>query len=814
MSFISELRVAGRSLARRPGWTAAAIATLALGISGAVAVGGIAYGVLERPLPYPDSERIVRVYEVTSSGSRINVADPNYLDLAGLPGFAALAELQSGTYPVQLGDEPQRITVANASRDFFSIFGLRPKIGRLFRAEELAPGRAPVALISERLWRDRLGAANDLSTLRLRISGTSYSIVGVLPARFDFPAGAEIWTPREQDGYLPSRTAHNSRVIGRIAPGTSLAVLRQQASSLAARLRDQYGDRVDLTDVAVVPLLESMVSGVRQSLVVELWAAALLLLAAIVNAASLLLARLETRRRELATRLALGARAREIALHLLAETALVIAPAGAIALAVAAAAIAALHRAAPGQLPRLDAIRLDAPTVALALALCVVAGVVLVALTVRRALGWSVETELRQGSNSVLGGGRRRLRGVSLAVQAGASLVLLVGVALMGASLERLLRVDPGFRSAGIAALDVYTPQPGSGSALAERSHRLAELLDQLRTVPGVRQVGLVSTLPMGGDAANGSFIDLPDPKAVPTTFEGFETLAHSGARTGYAYYLGASEGYFATMGIRLLEGRLFTPGDTMESQHVAVVSETVAKATWPGQSALGRFLEFGNMDGDLRPLEVIGVVADVHQTGLGDGPTPAIYTCFRQRPQGGWMWSAVMAGGADSPAAPALARSIARRVFPDAPTRFRTVSGILAQSLAERKLLVWLLALFAGAAGALAGGGVFASVALSVASRRREYALRMALGADPRDVRRAATASGMIPVALGLGGGLVVAFAGSSVLRTLLYGIAPRFLPPYFVALVLVAAVAGLAAWLPARRAAAIEPSTALRAD
>jgi len=814
MTIASDLRLAVRSLARRPGWTASVVATLTLGLTGAIVVGGICYGVLVRPLPFPEPDRIVRAYEVSARGHRMSVADPNYLDLERLPAISGLAQAQWVTTAARVGDEPLRLSAAYVSRDFFAIFGVGPVRGRLFTEEERKPGGPAAALISERLWRSRFGAEPDLAKLRLRVDDGEHAIVGVLPAAFDFPAGVGLWLPRERWELLPSRTAHNFKVFGRLANGTSLAAARAQASELGGRIAHEFGDRVDLVDFALVPVADSLVAEVRPALLIELAAAAFLLLVAIVNATALLLARLESRRRDLATRLALGARRGEIVVHLLAESALVVTAATAAALAAAGAALGAIRRLAPAQLPRIDAIRLDAPVVSLALAAALATAAALAWMTARRAAGWSVDRELRQSGNAVLGGRRGGLRDIAIAVQAGASLVLLIGTTLLASSLGRLLRVDPGFRDADTLVLDLYTPSPEEPGQVARRAATLARLEGELAALPGVDAAGLVSALPVGASSANGTFIELSGPDAAPGSLEGFEDLVHSGARTGDATYLVASEGYFPAMGIPLRSGRLFEPRDTIDRQHVALVSESVARTLWPGESALGRYLEFGNMDGDVRALEVVGVVADVRQDGLAEAPTPAIYTCFRQRPQGAAAWSVVLAGGARSTALPGLVRARAREVFPDAPTRLRTIAGVLDESLADRRMLLELLALFAGVAVALAAAGVFGAVALGVASRRREYALRMALGADGSEVTRHAVLTGLTPVAAGLGGGLLLAVAASGALRALLFGVAPNYLPAYGAALAVVAAAALAAAWLPARRAATVEPASALRAD
>ncbi len=816
-AFLADLRLAARALGRRPAWTATIVLTLALGLGGAIAVGSLAYGVLLRPLPYPEADRLIRLYEVDGRGSRMQVADPNFLDLQASGAFAGLAEVQSGAVAVQLAEQPARIGLANVSRDFFPVFGVRPLAGREFTRAELAVGAPRVALIGEALWRSRFGASADLAALGLRVQGVPYQVVGVLPAAFDFPAGTGIWTPREQDEFLPSRTAHNSRVFGRLAAGTTLASARARTSAVAARLVAELGDRIDLRDVAVVPLRESLTATARPALLAELAAAAALLLVAIVNAAGLLSARLETRRRELATRRALGARGREIVRQLLAESSLLVGAGSVLGLFGAAFGIRLLRGAAPAFLPRLDAVRIDLPVALLALAVTAAAAVTLAALTARRVLGWNVESELRAGAVATLGGRRRRLAGLPVAVQSAAAFVLVVGVALLATSLTRLLAVRPGFELATTEALDVEPAEIRDDAAKVRRAAALAELVARIEALPGGARAGLTSGLPIAGSFSNGTFLELADPDRVPSDFAGFERLARGGARTGFAYYVAASEGYFPAAGIPLREGRLFDPRDTLAAPHVAVVSESVARAVWPGESALGRYLEFGNIDGDLRPLRVVGVVGDVHLTGLADGPTPAVYTCFRQRPQAAALWTLVatppagrsgLAGFGDA------ARAAAAELFPEAPVSVYRADRVLSDSLAERRLVLMLLALFTAAALALAGAAISGSVALAVAARSREMALRLALGARTSRMTGQAMARGLAPVAAGLAAGLAIALVAGRLVRSLLFGVAPGSPVALAAAFTALAVLAVVAAWLPARRAARVSPSEALRAD
>jgi len=810
VSLASDLRLAARSLARHPAWTLAVAATLAIGLAGATVVGGIGYGVLLRPLPYPDPGRIVRVYEVDGRGRRMNFADPNFADLGDLGGaFEAIAKAPSWSYPALVGREPLEVHVARVTAGFFDVLGVGSVRGRGFAAGEQVEGAARVALVSERFWRSRLGAPADLEGVELRVAGRPVRVVGVLPAGFDFPSGTELWVPREPDGALASRTAHNEPVYARLARGTTIEQARRRASELGARLARDHAGRIDLADLALVPLLDSLVVGARPAVLIELAAGAFLLLAAVVNAASLMLARLETRRRDLATRLALGAGGRQIGSLLFAEAILLVALAAAAGTALAAAAIGLVRRHAPAALPRFDAVELGGVVAAGAAAIALLVATILALAAARRALRWNVERELRESSGTLSGSGRPWLRGLPVAVQAGAAVVLLAGAALIASSLLRLTSVAPGFEPRGVTALDLAPTHPEEESEIGRRAARLAAFEDEIAALPGVRAAGLVNALPIASGAANGTFFELAGPE-LPEPFD-FEAVVRSAPSSGDALFLVASAGYFRAMGIPLLEGRLFEPGDTRDRQHVALVSKTLAEATWPGRSALGRYLEFGNMDGDLRPLLVVGVVGDVHQRGLAEGPQPAIYVDALQRPASAWSWSLVTAGGALG--GETLTRA-ARRSFPEAPTAVRDLEAIVAGSVSDRGLVLAVLAAFALATIALAAAGIFGAVSFAVAMRRREFAVRLALGAEGGRVARRAFAGGLVPVAAGAAVGLVTAVAGGRLLQALLFGVRPQHPPALGAALAVVALFAAVAAWLPARRAGRIEPAAVLRAE
>jgi len=810
---LAKLRIAARGLARRPGWTLTVIATLALGLGGAFAVGTLAYGILVRPLPYPEPDRLVRVYETNRSGGRMNPADPNYADLAALDGlFAGTAQFGASLVAVDAGTGPQRRTGAGIAGELLALLEARPIHGRPFSAADHQPGAEPVALVGEALWNEWRPDSGELLDLRLEIDGVPVAVVGVLPAGFDFPFGAELWTPRELDEPLPSRTAHNYPALARLRDGVSLAAARDGAAALARRLVAEHGDRVDLIGIELVPLLETQVAGARPALLLVVGASAFLLVVAVVNVSSLLLARFRGQQAEIATRVALGAGDRSLAVHFLAEWLLLALPGALGGLALAAAATDLLRRHAPQALPRLGSVTIDAAAGAGAAAVVAAVSAGFVLAATRRAGRLDLEAALREGAARTVGSGRGWLRALPLGVQTAATFLLLAAVALVGTSVERLLAVEPGFRTSGVDVVDLYPPNART-VGVALRAREYDDLLARLARLPAAREAGLVSRLPLGG-AANGTFIELGESEP-PADYEEFGAMMRSGLRTGDALYVVASEGYFRALGVGLVEGRLFEPRDDFAAPHVALVSAALARGTWPGESALGRRLEFGNMDGDLAPLTVVGVVADVRHDGL-DEPAPAIvYTNYRQRPQGAWSMSAVVARAGDDAALGAGAvRTVVESSLAGTPWRLRRIDDVVAAAMAERRLLLALLAVFGGIALALAAAGIFGAVAVAAAERRREYALRMALGARESGIRALALRHGLLPTLSGVACGALVALAAGRLLAGLLYEIRPNHPPALLATALAIVAVATAAAWLPARRAGAVAPASALRAE
>jgi predicted permease len=806
-SVLGELRSALRSLFRDPRSTAASVATLAIGIGAVTAIVSVVHGVLLRPLPYPAPGRIVQVWQINEGAKRAQFSDPNFEDLRGRNrSFTAFAQYSSWVRSVSGTIEPARVRIATVSRDFFDVFGVRPSLGRAFAGEELREGGSPSVLVSHGFWQRYLGGTTELSSAKLALSGRIHAVVGVLPPGFDFPAGSELWSPRELEPRLPSRTAHNWEAVARLGEGVSLERARADVSALAREVRAEHGDDTWMVDADVVLLHEGLVGRVRPALVVLLGAVSFLLLVACANVVNLLLARAASRQREVAVRAALGASRWQTVRSFLAESALLSLAGGALGVLLAVVGVPVLLALDPGKLPRAGEVGLSVPVLLFALALSAAVSLVLGLATALRSTRGGTAAYLRERSGAA---SSARLRSGIVVSQVAITLVLLIGAGLLARSLVRLLSVDPGFRRGSALVVDLAHESPGGDAAKVSLRRVEESLLARVRALPGVRRAGLVDDFPLATPSRNGMFLIQSSPDEVKS-YEDFGRLMKDPTRTGMAEYRAASAGYFETMGIPLVSGRLFDDRDAPDAPHVALLSESLVKERWPGEDPIGKRIQFGNMDGDLRLLTVVGIVGDVRHQGLDAAARPTLYTNARQRPPSIYSIVVDFAGGAE--ALSASVRGIVRELAPDVPPRIRVLEDVLSESVADRRFQVVLLMAFGISALLLAVSGIYGVVSCGVSERTREMGLRMALGARPQDVLSLVIGQGSRLVALGLGLGIALALALTRLLKSLLFEVGATD-PLTFGALALALAGIALAAcYGPARKASRVDPMVSLR--
>ena len=816
-SAFRDLRYVTRALLRTPAFLILTVLTLALGIGATTAIFTVVDGVLLRPLPYPDADRIVQLWQVGTQGGRGQVSDPNFEDWkSGGRGFDALAQVGGGGITSVSGaEEPVRVRAAVVSREFFDVMGVRPIRGRLFVAEEQQVGGAPAVVVSDAFFQRHLGGdPAAVGARRLTFQNETYTVVGVMPSSLRYPTGVDLWTPRELVPRNPHRTGHNWRAVARLAPGVTLERAQQDMSALARRLEQQYGDETRMADVALVPLIEQLTGEARPALLVLLGASAVLLLIACANVVNLLVARMAARQGEVALRLALGAGRGRLARQFVTEALVLSLAGGALGTVLAALGVKALLALEPGNLPRVAEIGVSWPVLAFALALSVLTAVVLGLLTAWRGTRGDLRAALAEAQRTQAGGGSSyRVRSTLVVAQMALTLVLLVGAGLLGRSFMRLLNVDPGYRTERAVVVDLSLPWPDTPEQQRGIVRFYDELLGRLKVVPGVSEVGGTNAFPLAGaSAGDGTFLIMKAPNEQ-LTMEQLGQLFNDKERTGNAEFRIASGGYFRAMSIPLVRGRLFDDRDAPAAPlHAAVINQALWKARWPNEDPIGKTIQFGNMDGDLTPFTIVGIVGDVREESLADPPRPTFYAFYRQRPRQASAVYVVMSGTAEPSAMMASARAVLRELRPDLPPRFRTIETVVAQSVADRRFVLLLVGVFGGAALLLATLGVYSVISYLVTQRKQEIGIRVALGAQTQDVLRLVLRQGALLALVGIAVGAVAAAALTRFVSGMLFGISPSD-PVAFLGVILVlAAVALLASFFPARRASRVEPTSILR--
>jgi predicted permease len=812
--FLRDVRYGVRLLFRTKAFAIVAILTLGLGIGAATAVFSVVDGVLLRPLPYPDPDRIVRLHQVDGNGRRNNtVSEPNFEDWkSGTRSFSAMAEMSGGQTPVTIGGDATMTPGATVSREFFDVLGVRPLVGRGFLPEEQRVGGAPAAIISDRLWRTRLGG-QPLDTLTLRIDSTVHAVIGVMPPGFAYPGGSDFWMARERHPAQRSRTAHNFQVVARVASGVAVSAAHSEISVLSRALKQRYGEGTWMFDAAAVPLRESLTATSRPVLLLLFGAAILLLAIACLNVSNLHLARASTRQRELALRLAVGADRGRLTRQLLAEALVLAVSASVVGVAIAFAGVRALAALQPANVPRIADVRVDAAVLGFALLVAVATAALLGVLTSFRTSPTKLRESLGEGQRTMGGGRGERARQGLVVAQVALTMVLLVGAGLLARSFMQVLAVNPGYSTAHAAVLDLMWTFARDPEVRQRRVDSERTVLTELGRLPGVERVGLISSFPLGsGFFPNGRFLEMTRPDEI-ASLDDFSTKLRdtANARSADAGYRVASEGYFAAMGIPLIRGRLFEASDGPDAPHVAVISESLATSKWPGQDAIGRFVQFGNMDGDLRGFRVVGIVGDVREISPETVPGPIFYGYYQQRPTS--RVSMVIKTSTPT-AVTTAARQIVRSVDPEVPLQVRTVEDAFDRALAGRRFSLLLIGVFSACALVLATLGVYGLMAYLVSQRTREIGIRLALGAESTDVVALVVGRGVRLAVIGVAIGGVAALLLTRLLDGMLFGVTATD-PIAFASVIALTLTAVLAAtWVPARRAMKVAPVVALRAD
>ncbi len=835
---MQDLRYGFRILKKSPIYTFISVLTLALGIGASTAIFSVVYGVLLRPLPYDHPEQIVRMWELDGRARRMRFADPNLEDVrAQARSLQAIAAMRSIEAAVTVNNSPARVKVASVSADFFSVMGVRPVVGRLFAPEEQQFGGAPTALVSYAYWQTHLNQTQDLTSQKFTVAKDPVTIVGVLPAGFHFPDDSDVWMPRELEVRLPSRTAHNWQAVARLRDGVSLEQARAEVANVASGIKQQNGlDEKNMSGAAVVPLKEALTTDVKPALLILLGVAGLLLLVACANVMNLWLAQASARSNELAVRVSLGASRWRLVRQFLSESLLVCLVGGALGVLAAYFGVRALIALAPSDIPRLDEVSVNLSVLGFALGLSFLVAISLGVLTAWRATAGQVRNALAEGGRRGGTGVRSRRTGrMIVAGQVAITLTLLIGAGLLGRSMLRVLSINPGFETEHVITMGLKLPDLEARTE-AQRVQFLEQLITGLQALPGVDSVGGTNVLPLKStDSADGTFalinpqqltdaqrnlierstqqsMEKPDPAFLADLVKFVEELLNNKSRTGNADYVVASEGYFEALGIPLLNGRLFNQSDGPSAPHAAIISESVARDRWPNQDPIGQTIEFGNMDGDLRLLTIVGVVGEVRKHSLESKPRPTVYVNYRQRPRSAEQFDIVMRTNTDPTTIYPAARRVLTQLDPTVPATLNSFTQVFSQSLNNRRFNLLLVGVFALAALLLAMAGVFGVLAYSVAQRTREIGVRIALGATPATILKMVLWQGLVTVVIGMAIGLAASFLLTRTMRSLLFEISPNDPITIGVIALLVIAVAALASYIPARRATRVDPMIALR--
>ncbi|HET6229024.1 MAG TPA: ABC transporter permease [Longimicrobiaceae bacterium] len=807
---LQDLRYAVRTLLRAPGFTAVAVLTLALGIGATSAIFSAVYAVVLRPFPFADPQRVV-LMEETWRGEPGDVSPANFVELLGEKGvFEGLAASRSGSFNLDAGGEPERVEGERVTSGYFAAFGAAPALGRTFAPAEDPPGGERVAIVSHRLWMRRLGGDAAVVGRPVRVGGEPYTVVGVMPQEFDATAGpSDLWLPLALTPEQASkRDEHYLMVFGRLLPGVTLEAARARMAAAGAGLVRRFPKDNAERSLRLTPYVDAVVGDYRQRLMVMLGAVGFVLLIACANVASLVLARAAGRSREIAIRGALGAGRWRVVRQMLTESAVLGGAGAAAGLALAWWGVGALVAAGPPGIPRLEQAAIDGPVLAFTAAVALASTVLLGLAPALRAARPDLQGTLNQGGRgSTAGPASDRLRAALVVGEVALALTLLVGAGLLVRSAVLLAGVQPGFDPDGLVAGRLSLPaaryaRPEDVSGAMER------IAAELAATPGVEASAVATTAAFDGAGSTNGLVPEGRPLEAASAIDSRMRIV--------------TPGYFGALRIPLRRGRDFTAADGPGAPRVIVVSEAFARVAWPGQNPMGKRIACCEAGPDGAPLwkEVVGVAGDVHSDGPAQPSGPEFYLPVRQAPAAAWSWTQrsmtlVARGRGGSGAVTAAMRAAAHAVDPSLPLyEVATLRDRIGQSTLRERFNGGLLSVLGAIGLLLAVVGIYGVTAYFVTQRTHEIGVRVALGAASRDVLRLVVGRGLGLALLGVALGSAASLALTRFLSGFLFGVSPTDPLTFVVVAALLAGVALLASWLPARRAVRVDPMVALRQD
>jgi len=796
---LQDFRYALRQLRKSRGFAVVAVITLALAIGANTAIFSVVDAVLLHPLPYPDSDRLVKVSQTFEGESTDDASPANYLDWVSQNHvFSDMAASRGWQGSLSAGDRPERIRGTMTTPSFFPLFGVRPILGRGLRASDAQPGNDHLVVLGYGLWQRSFAADSATVGRNIQLNGEQYTVVGVMPPNFSPDEYGELWLPSPwgvpTHPLVPDKDPRQFRdrnylaVWARLKPGVTAQQAHAELDTIGRRLEKQYPDANERTGVTFLPLYDYVVGDIRPILLVVLAAVVVVLLIGCANVANLLLARATARVKEVSIRTALGASRRRLLRQLLTESLLLAILGGVLGLLLAVAAVPPLLALSPPDIREFKQIGINWEVLAFSFLVSLVCGVAFGLMPALQASRSNPSEFLKEGERGTTVN-RGRTRAALVVAEVGLSLVLLVGAGLLVKSFARLMDVNPGFDPDHLLTFNLALP-PSTDPARQLTFYQ--QVLERLQALPGVQSVGAVSRLPLAGGNSSRSF-------------------NVAGGEKGYEADIRVSTpDYFRTMGIPLLKGRNFNESDFGSSPNLAVVNDALARSVFPGQDPIGK--QINHFGPDNLALQIIGVVGNVRHVGLDTAPRAEIYQLLGQA-QWPSMFVAIRSAASDATGVTLAAQSVVLGVNQDVPlANVRTMQDVIANSVQPRKFSMLLLTIFAALAMLLAAIGLYGVMSYSVAQRTREIGIRMALGARRPDVLALVVKQGMALVLLGIAAGILLSLGMTRLISGMLFGITATDPLTFAGVAALLASVAFLANYLPARRASKVDPMVALR--